>query len=60
MKILWGDFNAKMGREGIFKRIIGNESLNQNSNGNGVRIIDFATSKNVVVESTIFLQLKHS
>jgi hypothetical protein len=27
MKILLGDFNAKGGREGIFKPIIGNESL---------------------------------
>jgi hypothetical protein len=27
MKILMGDFNAKVGREDIFKPIIGNESL---------------------------------
>ena len=27
MKILLGDFNAKVGRENIFKLIIGNESL---------------------------------
>ena len=27
MKILLGDFNAKMGRENIFKLTIGNESL---------------------------------
>jgi hypothetical protein len=27
MKILFGDFNAKVGREGIFKPTIGNESL---------------------------------
>jgi len=60
MKILWGDFNAKMEREDIFKRIIRNESLNQNSNGNGDRVIDFATSKIAVVKSTIFSHLKHS
>jgi hypothetical protein len=35
MKILLGDFNAKLGREDIFKLIIGNESLHQYSNDNG-------------------------
>jgi hypothetical protein len=28
MKILLGDFSAKVGREDIFKPVIGNESLN--------------------------------
>jgi hypothetical protein len=54
MKILLGDFNAKVGRENIFKSRIGNESLHQDSNDNGVRIINFATSKNLVVKSTMF------
>ena len=45
MKILLGDFNAKVGRENIFKPTIGNESLHQDSKGNGVRIVDLATSK---------------
>jgi hypothetical protein len=36
MKILLGDFNAKLGRENIFKPIIGNESLHQDSNDNVV------------------------
>jgi len=43
MKILLGDFNAKVGRENIFKPTIGNESLHQDSNDNGVRILQFAT-----------------
>ena len=54
MKILLGDFNAKVGREKIFKPTIGNESLHQHSNDNGVRIVNFATSKNLVVKSTMF------
>jgi hypothetical protein len=54
MKILLGDFNAKLGRENIFKPTIGNESLHRDSNDNGVRIINFATSKNLVVKSTVF------
>jgi len=52
MKIILGDFNAKVGRENIFKPTIGNESLHQNSNDNGVRIVNFATSKNLVVKRT--------
>jgi hypothetical protein len=46
MKILLGDFNAKVGRENIFKPTIGNERLYENSKDNGVRIVNFATSKN--------------
>jgi endonuclease/exonuclease/phosphatase family metal-dependent hydrolase len=54
MKILIGDFNAKVGREDIFKLIIGNESLHEASNDNGVRVVNFATSKNLIVKSTTF------
>ena len=54
MKMLLGDFNAKVGRENIFKPTIGQESLHQDSNDNGVRIVNFATSKNLVVKSTMF------
>ena len=54
MKILLGDFNAKVGRENIFKPTIGKESLHQDSNDNGVRLVNFATSKNLVVKSTMF------
>jgi len=39
MKMLVGDFNAKVGRENIFKPTIGQES----SNDNGVRLVNFAT-----------------
>ena len=54
MKILLGDFNAKVGRDNIFKPIIGQESLHQYSNDNGVRKVNFAISKNLVVKSTMF------
>ena len=54
MKILLGDFNTKVGRENIFKPTIGNVGLHQDSNDSGVRIVNFATSKNLVVESTLF------
>ena len=45
VKILLGDFNAKVRRENIFKPTIGNESLHQDCNDNAVRIVNFATSK---------------
>jgi hypothetical protein len=54
MKILLGDFNPKVDREDIFKLTIGDESLHEISNDNGVRLVNFATSKNLRVESTMF------
>ena len=39
LKILLGDFNAKVGRENIFKPTIGNERLHQDSNDNCVRLV---------------------
>jgi endonuclease/exonuclease/phosphatase family metal-dependent hydrolase len=53
MNIL-SDFNAKVGREHIFKPTIGNESLHKISNDNGVTLVNFATSKNLTVKSTMF------
>jgi len=55
MKTLLGDFNAKLEREDIFKATKGSGSLHQDSNGNGVRIVNFATSKNQIVRSMMFL-----
>jgi hypothetical protein len=45
MQILLGDFNAKVGREDIFKPTFGNESLHEISNDNGVRLVNVPTSK---------------
>jgi hypothetical protein len=46
MKILLRDVNAKVVREDIFRPTFGNESLHEISNDNGVRVVNFATSKN--------------
>jgi hypothetical protein len=54
MKILLGDINAKVGREGIFKPTTGNESLHEISIDNGVRVVNFTTYKNLIVKSTMF------
>jgi hypothetical protein len=45
MKILLGDFNAKVGRENVFKPKIGKENLHQDSNDHGVRIVNFINQK---------------
>jgi hypothetical protein len=47
VKILLGDFNTEVGREDIFKPIIDNESLHEVSNDNRVRVVNFATLKNL-------------
>ena len=54
IKILLGNFTAKLEREDTFKPTIGNESLHEDSNDNGVRVVNFATTKYVVVKSTAF------
>jgi len=54
MKMLLGKFNAKVGRENSFKPTIGRESPHQDSNDNGVRLVNFATSQYLVVKSTMF------
>jgi exonuclease III len=54
LKILLGDFNAKVGQNDIFKPTIWNESLHEISNDNGVRAVNFAMSKNLTVKSTMF------
>jgi hypothetical protein len=54
MKILLGDFNAKVGKEDILKPTNGNESLLEISIDNGVRLVNFTTFKNLRVKSTLF------
>jgi hypothetical protein len=39
MNNLLGDFNAKVGREDIFKAITGNGSLHEASHDKGVRVV---------------------
>jgi hypothetical protein len=58
MNILLGDFNATVGSENIFKLTTGNKSPHQDSNDNGVRIINFVTSKSLVVNSMMFPQVR--
>jgi len=54
MKILFGEFDAKVDRENIFKPTVCNESLQQDSNDSGAKIVNFAISKNPAIKSTMF------
>jgi hypothetical protein len=41
---LLGNFNANLGKEDIFKPTLGNESLREINEDNGVKVKKFATS----------------
>ena len=51
------DFNAKVGREGIFGPTVGKQSLHEKTNDNGFRLISFAAAQNMVISSTRFQHL---
>lgn len=52
IKILMGDWNAKIGKEDMYKRTVGNHSKHENTNENGQRVIGFAMGRNMVIRST--------
>ncbi|XP_068082863.1 craniofacial development protein 2-like [Anabrus simplex] len=55
VKIILGDFNAKVGKEEAYRETVGKESLHHDeSNDNGQRLIDFAMGNSMVVKSTWF------
>jgi hypothetical protein len=53
MNILLGEFSAEVGKEDFFKPTIWNESLHKFSNDNGIRVVNFATSKIFIVKNTV-------
>jgi len=54
IQIVLGDMNAKIGKETTFRPVIGSHSLHNTSNDNGLRLIDLATERGLVVKSTMF------
>ncbi|XP_062707718.1 uncharacterized protein LOC134288053 [Aedes albopictus] len=54
VKIIIGDLNAQVGQEEEFRPTIGKFSAHQLTNENGLRLIDFAASKNMAIRSTFF------
>jgi hypothetical protein len=57
-KTIIGDLNAKIGQEEMFRPTIGEWSLHDISNDNGLRAIDFATSNNIIIKSTYIFHIK--
>ena len=56
-KIILRDFNAKVEQEGIFVPTVGQFSLHANTTSNGMRLIDFDATSNMVMCSTKFQHL---
>ena len=54
VKIILGDFNAKLGKEDHLRAVIGTHSLHDNTNDNGSRLAEFAVANNMVVKTTQF------
>ena len=54
IKIILGYFNAEIGKEDIHKPTTGNESLQNETNNNGIKMTQFAISKSFNVRSTTF------
>jgi hypothetical protein len=59
MKSFLGDFNAKVCKEDIFKLTMGNESLYEINNDNGVGEVNSARSKNLTVKGMFPHHNKH-
>lgn len=52
IQIMVGDLNTRVGREEVFQRTTGKKSLHLESNG--IRLISFAASKDLIISSTQF------
>jgi exonuclease III len=47
-----GDFNAKLGKEQIYRETIGRHSLHETTSNNGLRLIQYATTNSLKILST--------
>jgi len=54
IKIILGDFNAKVATEDIYKPTNGSESLHNETKNNGIKMIQFTISKDFNVRNTTF------
>ena len=52
IKILVGDFNAKVGREGVFGPTVGKHILYEKTSDIGFRLVSFAAAQNMVISIT--------
>ncbi|XP_025415967.1 craniofacial development protein 2-like [Sipha flava] len=53
IKVVLGDFNAKLDRDICYKKVVGNHSLYESTNDNGVKLIDFEIENGLVIKSTM-------
>jgi len=54
IKFVIGDTKAQVGQERIFQKTAGKESFHLESINNGLRLINFAASKDLMISSTMF------
>jgi hypothetical protein len=54
IRLIVGDLNAQVSRETSFGQTIGKESWHLKTNNNGQKIIDFCSSKDLIISSTYF------
>jgi hypothetical protein len=55
VKLMMGDANAKVGRETVHQPTISKHSLHENTNENGLRLVDFAAGSQMAIKSTYFM-----
>jgi exonuclease III len=54
IKIILGDFNAKIGKEVMYRPAISTHSKQETSNENGQKVVDFTLGKNMCISITYF------
>lgn len=53
-----GDLNAKFRHENVNKPALENHGVHQQSKNKGIQLLEFALSKNMLVNSTMFSHLR--
>jgi len=56
VRLVLNDISAKIGHEECYKATVGKHSLHVNTNNNGIKLIDFALGKGMVVKSTVSMK----
>jgi len=53
IQIVLGDLNAKVGKETMFSQVVEKHSVHNETNDNGLKLIDLAVRKGLVIKSTM-------
>lgn len=54
IKIIIGDFNAKLGKEKEIEEVFGKNSKHSTTNENGIKLVEFALEQDRQIKSTMF------